>query len=29
MLHWLFLDAGVRRLQQNGFWPKWVTLTRD
>jgi len=27
-LHWLILDVGVRRPNQNWCWPDWVTLTR-
>ena len=26
-LHWLILDVGVRRPNQNWCWPDWVTLT--
>jgi len=28
-LHWLILDVGVRRPNQNWNWPKWVVLTKD
>jgi AraC family L-rhamnose operon regulatory protein RhaS len=27
-LHWLILDVGVRRPNQEWCWPSWVTLTR-
>lgn len=27
-LHWLILDVGVRRPNQEWVWPKWVVLTR-
>lgn len=26
-LHWLILDVGVRRPNQNWRWPRWLTLT--
>jgi len=28
-LHWLILDVGVRRPNQDWRWPRWVTLTPD
>ena len=28
-LHWLILDVGVRRPNQDWRWPRWVTLTCD
>ena len=28
-LHWLILDLGVRRPNQEWRWPRWVTLTPD
>lgn len=28
-LHWLILDVGVRRPDQNWIWPKWVVLTKS
>ena len=26
-LHWLILDVGVRRPNQDWRWPRWLTLT--
>jgi AraC-like DNA-binding protein len=28
-LHWLILDVGVRRPNQDWNWPKWVIMTRE
>ncbi|MDR3456283.1 MAG: AraC family transcriptional regulator [Verrucomicrobiae bacterium] len=28
-LHWLILDVGVRRPNQNWNWPKWLVMTKD
>ncbi len=28
-LHWLILDVGVRRPQQEWSWPKWVIMTKE
>jgi AraC-like DNA-binding protein len=28
-LHWLILDVGVRRPNQDWIWPKWIVLTKD
>ena len=28
-LHWLILDVGVRRPQQDWSWPKWVVMTKE
>ena len=28
-LHWLILDVGVRRPNQDWSWPKWVVMTKD
>ena len=28
-LHWLILDVGVRRPNQNWIWPKWVVMTKE
>ncbi len=28
-LHWLILDVGVRRPNQNWTWPKWVVMTKE